>query len=197
MLQNNSYYGGFDTTTFSTLYPNVDAWLADYELFKSSLSFYGALKKPETITQCYYILGSEYAFSHHIGSRDQFKLMLWTRVMEYLPYLEKELEVQKDVLAMDITALREGGKAIYNTALNPGESPSSTSLEELEYINQQNTTNYKKSKAEGYAILIDLLDKNLIKEFIDKFRSLFIRVCYPDNPLYYINDPTLTIIEGE
>ena len=123
--------------------------------------------------------------------------MLWTRVMEYGPYLKKDLEVQKEVLATDIEQLREGSKVIYNTALNPGTRPTTGSLQELDYINQQNTTNYKKSKPEAYAILVELMNKNLLEDFIHKFRDLFITVCYPDNPLYYVNNPELTTIEGD
>jgi hypothetical protein len=197
MLQNNSYFGSFDTSTFSEVYPDVEAWKADFAVFGPSLDFYGDFKEADTISKCYYMLASEYAFSHHIGGRDQFKLMLWTKVMEYLPILEKELALQKEVLAMDSEALREGSKAIYNTALNPGNAPTTDSLETLEYINQQNTTNYKKSKPEAYLRFKEAINKNLIKEFIGKFKNLFIRVCYPDNPLWYVNDPTLTMIEGE
>ena len=196
MLQNNSYYGGYDTSTFSEVYPSFDEWEADNEVFKDSLNFYGQLTE-DTLKQIYYILASEYAFSHHIGSRDQWKLMLWARVMEYGPYLKKELEVQREVLATDIENLREGGKAIYNTALNPGTRPTTGSLQELDYINQQNTTNYKKSKPEAYAILVELMNKNLIKDFVRKFKDLFITVCYPDYPLYYINNPELTMLEGD
>ena len=36
--------------------------------------------------------------------------------------------------------IRLGSKAIYNQALNPQTEPSTKSLEELTYINQQNTT---------------------------------------------------------
>lgn len=192
----SNYYGGFISSTFSEVFPDLDTFLTEYNNYKSSVTIY-SFKHEDTIKSIYFLLASEYAFSHHIGARDQFKLMLFTRILEYGPFLERELEVQKDLLSIDIAKLQEGSKAIYNTALNPGTVPSDTSLEELEFINQQNTTNYKKSKPEAYSILLTLLNKDLIKDFISKFKNLFIRVCYPDYPLLYINDPTLTTIEGE
>lgn len=197
MLQNNSYYGGFDTSTFSEVYPNLEAWNTDFQYFKSSISFFGPFKnETEMVKNIYYALASEYAFSHHIGGRDQWKLMLWSRIMEYGPFLEKELEVQKSILSMNLSEFEQGGKAIYNTALNPGTAPSDTSLTELQYINQQNVTNYKKSKPEAYMILTEILNKNLIKDFLLKFKNLFISVAYPDYPLYYYNDPSQTTLEG-
>lgn len=192
----SNYYGGFISSTFSEVFPDLETFLTDYNNYKSSVAVYD-FKDEDTIKSIYYLLASEYAFSHHIGARDQFKLMLFTRILEYGPFLERELEVQKDLLTIDISKLQEGSKAIYNTALNPGTAPSDTSLQELEFINQQNTTNYKKSKPEAYSIMLTLLDKDLVKDFISKFKNLFIKVCYPDYALLYINDPTLTTIEGE
>ena len=188
-------YGGFETSYFSDIYPDLETFEADFELFKDSLAFYGDFKAPSMVSKIYFMLASEYAYSHHIGARDQWKAMLWARIFEYGPYLEKDLEMQKEVLKLDINDLREGTKAIYNSALNPGTYPSTNSLQELDYINQQNTTNYKKSKAEAILVLKEIMNKNLIKEFLGRFKNLFIGICYPNYSRYYINDPTLTEIK--
>lgn len=196
MLQNNSFYGGFDTATFSEIWPNIETWMTDYNRFKESIQLI-SIKNERTIQTVYYLLSSEYAFSHHIGSRDQFRLMMFARVLEYAPYYERELEIQTDLMQMNIESLQQGSKAIYNQALNPGSVPSSQALDELQYINQQNVTNYKKSRPEAYAILLSLMNKNLSKDFVEKFRNLFIKVCYPNYPLYYANDPEAVYTEGE
>lgn len=192
-----SYYGGFYSSTFSEIYPTYEAWQEDYNLFKESLPYFGDFKNNQTVKMIYYALASQYAFSHHIGSKDQWRLMMWSRVMEYGRFFERELEVQKDILGLSIEDLKQGSKAIYNTAHNPGTAPSTNSLEELEYINQQSTTNYKKSKLEGYALLMNMLNKDLVYDFVNKFKNLFIQVCYPDYPLLYVNDPELTSTEGD
>ena len=78
-----------------------------------------------------------------------------------------------------------GTKAIYNTANNPGTEPSTGSLEELPYINSQNTTGYKKSKMDAYANLLALLDTDVTEDFIKKFGKLFITILEPREPLWY------------
>lgn len=80
--------------------------------------------------------------------------------------------------------LIQGSKAVYNTALNPGTAPSTDTLDELTYINQQNTTKYKKTKLEGYALLLDLLESDVTSDFIDSFKKLF-NPFGSETPLYY------------
>ena len=185
MLRNNSYYGGFDTLTFSEVWPTADAFMADWEIFKVDCQLFDLTT--EDVRKSYFILASEYAFSHHIGSKDQWKYMLFMRLCEYLPYLVKDLEIQSNLLKMNLDELREGSKAIYNSALNPGTPHTTTSTKELDYINSQNTTNYKKSKVDAWASLIQILDADLVKTFLNRFKNLFIKTAYPDWDLYYIN----------
>ena len=83
----------------------------------------------------------------------------------------------------------KGSKAIYNHAYNPGTEPTTATLEELEAINEQNTTNYKRSKLDAYGTLIDLLETDVTSAFLDKFKRLFITVVEPQKSLYYENDP--------
>lgn len=46
-----------------------------------------------------------------------------------------------------------GSKSIYNHAFNPSNEPSTASLDELDYINEQNTSNVKRSKIDAYGML--------------------------------------------
>jgi hypothetical protein len=103
----------------------------------------------------------------------------------YGPAWQKRLEIQHDLVSMDIDEAMKGTTAIHNSALNPSQSPSTQSLEELNYINAQNTTKYKKSKLEGYATLYTLIETDVTEEFIDKFKKLFITVVEPELPLWY------------
>lgn len=81
-----------------------------------------------------------------------------------------------------------GAKAIYNSAMNPSTAPSTSSLDELTYINSQNTTNYKKSKLEAYNILWSLLDDTLTAKFIEKFGICFKKFVYPEEPLLFVTE---------
>ena len=49
--------------------------------------------------------------------------------------------------------LVKGSKQIVNHSYNPSTAPSTSTLEELTTINEQNTNNYKKGKLDAYAFL--------------------------------------------
>lgn len=105
------------------------------------------------------------------------------------PTWEKRLEIQEKLRKLDDDKLLRGGKAVYNTAVNPDTTPGTASLEELLYINNQSTTNHKKSYLDAYAGLMALLEKDVTEEFIDKFRYLFSLMVRPEHPtLYYEED---------
>ena len=120
----------------------------------------------------------------------------------YGPTWEKRLEIQKNIrdLLKDgkiSEDLLQGGKAIYNTALNPstavqggenGANVGTNTMTELKYINQQNTTNYKKSLPEAYSILIELLNTDVTSRFLAQFAKLFLKVVTPEVPLWYVTD---------
>lgn len=103
----------------------------------------------------------------------------------YGPTWEKRLDVQEKVRALSEDELREGGKSIYNTALNPSTEPSTSSLEELQTINTQNTANRKRSKLDAYSTLVALLETDVTAYFLDRFRELFLKVVAPELPLWY------------
>lgn len=110
----------------------------------------------------------------------------------YGPSWQKRLEIQQKLIDLSDDEIVKGTTAIYNSALNPGQTPSTQTLEELNYINSQNTTKYKKSKIEGYATLYSLIETDVTEEFIGKFKKLFITVVEPDYPLWY-----KTVLEGD
>ena len=97
----------------------------------------------------------------------------------------QKVALQQAIRATANDGFKTGGKAIYNMAANPNIAPSTSALEELPYINNQNTTNYIKSEAEAYQIKWSLLNDSLESEFIAKFRNLFIKIVNPTVPLWY------------
>ena len=78
----------------------------------------------------------------------------------------------------DNSEIYKGSKAIYNHAFNPETTPATDDLTEINYINDQNTSNYKKSKLEGLAILLDSLRDDVTSSYIDKFRKMFRQVVF-------------------
>jgi hypothetical protein len=78
---------------------------------------------------------------------------MFSVIFQYGPTWEKKLDIQEKLRDLTEAEILAGAKAIYNHAFNPETTPSTASLEELNYINDQNITNYKKSKLEAYSIL--------------------------------------------
>ena len=134
----------------------------------------------------YYILYSKYGSEYiAMSNTTRFEAKLFATLELAAPILLKELDVQNKLLTLSENDIYSGGKAIYNHAFNPSGKPSTSTLEELQFINDQNTTNYKKSPMEGYSILLSLLDDNLLDNFLRKFRKLFLRVLAPTRARLY------------
>jgi hypothetical protein len=178
----NTYYGSYRTRTFADIFPTYDDFYREYTESKLNID----LGEGFTLDQLYYMLYAHYGNSHiSYSDEHQFKYYLYTIIFQYGPTASKERYIQNQLRALSDEELTIGGKAIYNHSYNPSTAPSTATLEELTTINDQNTTNYKKSKMEGYAMLIDLLKRDVLDEFIHKFARLFIRVAAPDHPLLY------------
>lgn len=92
------------------------------------------------------------------------------------------MQIQANIRQLQEQDLVQGSKAIYNQASNPRQVPTT---EELAFINNQNTTNYKKSVLEGYSDLLMLLKEDITEDFLRRFRDLFIKITAPDYPLLY------------
>lgn len=179
-MMNNSLYGSFRGPKFTDIWDTSIKFSLD--VINSPLS----ILDEDTLAKLYYLLYACYGNSH-IASSDveQFKYKVYSLIFMYGPTWEKRLDIQKKLRELNEEELITGGRAIYNHAYNPGTSPSTSTLEELTAINDQNTTNYKKTKMEGYSILLSLLETDITKEFLDRFRTLFRTLAEPEEPLLY------------
>lgn len=139
-----------------------------------------------TLKTIYYLLIGRYGNSP-IANMDinQFSVKLFSIIYQYGPTWQVKKQIQYNLRKLKDADIREGSKAIYNHAYNPGEDPTTNSLEELDYINDQNTTNYKKSRIEGYFAQMDLLKDSLDKTFLNKFQHLFLQIGTPTRQIYY------------
>ena len=140
-------------------------------------------------TTLFYLLYAKYG-NNPIANRDvnQFKYKVFSIIFQYGPTWSKRIEIQEKLRALSEDDLIKGSKAIYNSAQNPSTKPSTSSLEELEYINAQNTTNYKKSKMDAYTQLWDLLATDVTSEFLNKFKNLFKMFVLNERPLVYVTE---------
>lgn len=121
-------------------------------------------------------------------SVEQFYIKVWDLIYRFGPTWEKKLEIQQKLRDISDEEILQGAKVINNHALNPSAAPSTGGLTELEYINEQTTQNYRKSKLEAYDLLVSLLETDISREIVDRFKILFKIVVFPENPVLYENE---------
>lgn len=172
-----------DTTKlFCDIWDNAADFLADW---KDSGLYAQGLVKDDNIKTLFYLLYARHANSAIANwDQEQFKYKVYANIFQYGPTWEKRLDVQTKLRALTDEELMQGSKAIMNHAYNPSQAPGTGTLTELDYINEQNTNNYKKSKVEGYALLLDLLETDVTAEFLNRFKPLFATFVYTRPDLF-------------
>lgn len=116
---------------------------------------------------------------------NQFKAKVASVVFQYGPTWEKRVEVQDKIRDLKEDELRLGTRSVNNLALNPTQTATTHSLEEVLEITQQSSQGFQKSKLEGYALLLNLLETDVTEEFISKFKNCFLKFVVPQYPLWY------------
>ena len=184
MRCNNSVYGNYRTRKFREIFDSNTAFVEAY-----TNSGMPKVLTDENLNTLYLLLFARYGNSSIASSDEQqFKYKVYSTIYMYGPAWQKRLEVQQKLIELSDDEIVKGTTAIHNNAINPGQMPTTQTLEELNYINQQNTTKYKKSKIEGYATLYALIETDVTEEFIGKFKKLFITVVAPQEPLWYATE---------
>ena len=166
----------------------------DYNLFKTDYDaspFTGAIHEgeviqdktmPDNLEIVYYLLYAKFGNSFITNlDENQWKFKVFSTIWKYGPAWEKKLDIQAELKKLDITSkdFLQGAKAIYNKALNPETEPSTAALTELNYINEQSTTNYQKSKMDALTQLWNLIATDVTDSFLERFAPLFKRIWNP------------------
>ena len=189
---------GRDRLTFSEVWGKYTDFKTDYDALIAGFTENTSPVLATSLQTIFYLLFASYG-NNPIANSDvgQFKMKIVSTIYAYGPTWEKKQGIQKTVRALTESDLLQGAKQIYNHALNPSSEPSTAALTELEYINDQNTANYQKSKMEAYSILWGLLHADATKEFMDKFKKCFsIFVDKTRNAFYIENDDDFVIEEA-
>lgn len=172
----------FNTILFSDAFESAEEFANEYkdsELHNAEMD--------DSLVILFYLLYGRYANSP-IANYDvnQWKYKVYAVIWQYGPTWVKRVDLQKKLRNLSDAEILTGSKTIHNSALNPQTSPTTSTLEELNYINQQNTSNYKKAKMDAYMQLESFLEKDVTEDFINKFKPLFKIIVRPENPLLYI-----------
>lgn len=180
----NSVYGNYRTRKFSDIWPSLDAFLKDYQ--ESAIP---QKLKTADATTLYYLLYARYGNSSIANSdENQFKYKVFSTIYIGGATWAKKQEIQDKLREMTEDEILAGSKAINNHAYNPQTAPTTDTVEELDYINEQNTTKYKKSKLDGYAMLWAILNDGVTEKFLREFRYHFLVVVEPQLPLWYVTN---------
>lgn len=163
---------------------DVDAFLADCQASGIPLKI-----SEDSTKTLYWLLLAEFANSTIANAdENQFKNRLYATIFRYGPTWEKRLEIQEKIRALTDDEIGTGVKQIINKAEHPGTLPSTSSLEALTLISEQNVVNTKRDKLTAYNALTALLETDVTASFIDRFRPLFMKVVAPERPLLYENE---------
>lgn len=186
MIQwSNSLYGNFRTRTFMEIFLNETNFATEYNNSGVPVTL-----TDDNLNTLFYLLYARYGNSHIASSdENQFKYKLFSLIFMYGPAWQKRLELQLAAAALNIQeVMNDGGSAIYNHAYNPSSLPTTQTTNELDYINDQNVTKYKKSKVDAIATINALVETDVTEEFIGKFKKLFLTIVEPELPLWYVSE---------
>lgn len=175
----------FDNPKFLDYYPDLATFKEDYE----NLGIPKVFQDQSTIQVLYWLLCTRYGVSTVLGYNFQmFRPILFTRIWQYGGTWQKRVKIQQKLRGLSLqegSQIYKGGKAIYNSAFNDSSAPSTQSMQQIAYINSQNTTNFKKSTLEGLALLNTMLETDVTQQFLDKFSNLFKKIIYSGNTQLY------------
>lgn len=187
----NTYFQSFDNITFSELWETAEDFIQAYKETGLPQEYEGGTYvTDETLSLIWLLMIGRFADStiKPYNTFGAFKVRFMSRVWQHAPAWKKELDIQNKLRSLSLeegSILYEGSKTIYNNALNPGTNPTE---EELTYINQQNTTKYKKSTLEGLAILTELMKNDVTEAFLRRFDDFFKTIIYSGRNLQYITE---------
>lgn len=179
-----SLYGNYRQVKFTDIYPTGESFLSDYKTSKIPNSI-----SDETVTTLYYLLYSRYGNSTIAASdTNRFKYDLFATIFSYGPTWEKRMDIQEKLRGLTDEELFTDHTIINNHSYNPSTAPSTSTLDELTTINEQNTQKGKRDKLSAYAMLIRTLWTDVTEQFLDKFQKLFLIILQPELPLWYATD---------
>lgn len=126
--------------------------------------------------QCYYLLMSRYYDStFKLTDKDSIARRFGAILASYGAVWAKHKEINQKVRNMSEDEIIEGQTSVSNNASNPSIEPSTQTLEELTYIDNQLVNKTKRSKLNAYEQFKDMIDSEKDEWLINKFKDLFIK----------------------
>lgn len=184
----------YSTELFTEIWDDVDEFKTDLAASPfAGCIHYGETSSgvtyPDNVSIVFYLLYARYG-NNPIANQDinQWKFKIFSVIFQYGPTWEKRLDLQDKIRKLTEADLLTGSKAIHNHAFNPSTTPSTSSLTELTYINDQQTSSFKKNKLDAYTQQWDMLETDVTEDFLNKFKKCFKNFVSPEQPLLYVTD---------
>lgn len=164
--------------TFSEIYNDADTF------YKES-NAYGFTQEidEDSTKKVFYLLTARYGDCVTTGYTNEarWKMKLFSILWEYGPQWVRIMSVRTSLNALTEDEAKKGTTVLVNHARNPQNKPTN---EELEYVDDQNTTKYRKSRMEALELMDEAAKSNGTNEFLARFKVLFNPVLMPSDPLY-------------
>lgn len=174
----------YDTKLFSEVWSNSTDFKADYTDYETAISNVNKIDD-KYVVLTWQLIASKFANTPiRSASVDQFKLAVFAIMASEAPTWVRRLELQKSVRDLTEDDLIAGETQINNRAENPDENPTTSTMDELTYINVQTASKQKRSKLSAYALLDSLLQDDLCETYVHRFNSLFKRILVPAQFIY-------------
>lgn len=182
MYYYDQLFGKGLTPKFSDIFPDFETFSTMYDENKlKQINDTNTLSAP-ALENLYYLLYARYG-DRSIAYFDinQFVYALFAVVFMYGPTWERRLDLQSKIRGLTEEDIITSDSSSQTHAYNP----STLDTEEINYINEQNKTKRTRSKIEGLALASSLLEKDVSRDFLDKFASLFRRGVINICPIWY------------
>ena len=174
----------YNTLLFTDVWDEVAKFVKDYQTSGIPTTI-----SKESATTLFYLLYARYG-NTPISAMDeyQWKTRIFSIIFQYGPTWEKKLEIQQKIRNLNINDLKKGATTIYNKALNPASAPSDQTLDEINYINEQNVSKVQKNDSQAYAEWMSLLEEDVTGYFLRKFDGCFKKIVRPEKTLEYVTE---------
>lgn len=182
----------FNTKLFREIFETAEGFISDYK--ESGLANYtlnGVTKQyvsDENLRVLYHLIFSRHA-NDPIRNLDQgqFKYKVFAIIFQYGPTWQKRLELQNEARSLTTEQASVGTFSVFNHAYNDASDVQSAGAinGELQFVNDQNVSKYKKGKTETILSLWEILKADITETFLEKFDPLF-KIVGDTNPELYI-----------
>lgn len=178
------YSSGHTTKTFSEVFDSQQNFLDEYA--DSGFDAMGNGLKEESLKTLFLLLFARYGNSHIANlDENQFKYKVFSTIFMYGPTWEKRVEIQSKIRNLSLEELRKGSVQINSHVYNDGSEGTTDQFEFLNKINEQSGNAFKKNELDAYNSLSLLLETDVTRGFLDRFKPFFGFVTTSTYPLYY------------